>query len=206
MRPVSLRKLGLSKECTDEEYSKALSIFQRKQKKEKLEKQKEKRKIKREKNRDSIPYLVREADKYWSLFIRERDNYKCVICGSEKNPQCGHLIKRGKKTVRWDELNTNCICSSCNYRDNQEPQHYHQWFLRNYTVNQYEFIVEQSKLMWQPDRVVLRSIIEISKKAVLGLKRRCDACKTQRVSLYYASESETNGVCPVCFKNGMNKK
>lgn len=57
-----------------------------------------------------------KADKYFSLFIRERDKNKpCITCNkftSEKD--CGHFLSRRFESVRFDEKNAHGQCLKCN--------------------------------------------------------------------------------------------
>ena len=112
------------------------------------------------------PYktLLAKADAVFSRYIRERDKWTCVVCGSKKRPQCGHLIKRGKHYARFDEFNCNCQCSSCNWLHNEYPEAYTLWFLREYGVEKY---AEITKLAYETpkkhkfSRKFLEDIIEV---------------------------------------------
>lgn len=73
-----------------------------------------------------------KADAVFSVYIRTRDNYTCVVCGSPVRPQCGHLIRRSRLLVRFDEYNCHCQCADCNYRHEYFPKHYFAAFLRIY--------------------------------------------------------------------------
>ena len=61
----------------------------------------------------SISWLKKEADRVFSLWIRERDK-RCVLCGSTKNLQNGHYISRGINILRYSEVNCNTCCVGCN--------------------------------------------------------------------------------------------
>ena len=61
----------------------------------------------------SIPKLVKELDRVFSLWIRNREQ-KCFTCGSDKNLQCGHYISRRIYALRWDEQNCQTQCLRCN--------------------------------------------------------------------------------------------
>lgn len=89
--------------------------------------------------------LIKEADRVFSLWIRERDGWACVICGNKEQVQNGHLIRRGKKNVRWDEHNCNCQCSRCNYKHNAEPEPYTEWFLLKWGEEIYLDLVKRSR-------------------------------------------------------------
>lgn len=57
-----------------------------------------------------------KADKYFSLFIRERDKDKpCVTCGVYTDSKdCGHFISRRFESTRYDEQNSHGQCQKCN--------------------------------------------------------------------------------------------
>ena len=97
----------------------------------------------------TLPKLLKRADTVFSTFIRTRDNYTCVLCGSRFRPQNGHLIKRGKKNVRFDEDNCHCQCSSCNYKHNHYPEIYINWFIRKFGAEKFDTLTEKSKVMKQ---------------------------------------------------------
>jgi 5-methylcytosine-specific restriction endonuclease McrA len=102
--------------------------------------------------------LIRECDRLFSLFIRQRDK-SCVLCGSTTNLTNGHLIKRGKKSVRWDEMNCNCLCMGCNYKDNFDHDVYVQWWILKYGVGAYFNLIERSRGILKPSREFLSNII-----------------------------------------------
>jgi len=65
--------------------------------------------------------LIGWADKYFSLYIRQRDSdgsdNHCYTCG-RKFPidelQCGHFMSRRFLKTRWDEINCHPQCNECN--------------------------------------------------------------------------------------------
>ena len=65
----------------------------------------------------SISKLKKEADRIFSLYIRERDNYTCYTCGKKgdkTNMDCGHYKSRVFLGTRYDEKNCHCQDKSCN--------------------------------------------------------------------------------------------
>lgn len=69
--------------------------------------------------------LVKEADKYFSLYIRYRDGEEtpdgwyanCITCDARKpikEMQAGHFMSRRYYATRWEDLNVATQCSSCN--------------------------------------------------------------------------------------------
>jgi len=65
---------------------------------------------------------IKELDRVFSLFIRQRDAdkngmVKCISCGKIvewKKSDCGHYINRRHMSTRFDEQNCNPQCRSCN--------------------------------------------------------------------------------------------
>jgi len=57
-----------------------------------------------------------KADKYFSLYIRERDKDKpCVTCGKfTRKKDCGHFLSRRFESIRFDEKNAHGQCEKCN--------------------------------------------------------------------------------------------
>ena len=106
-----------------------------------------------------IRKLLKKADTVFSLWIRNRDGNKCVLCGSTQVVQCGHLIKRGKHSTRFDELNCNAQCSRCNFKHNQYPEPYTAWFLTRFGYGAYLQLTEKSKELHKFTRSELEEII-----------------------------------------------
>lgn len=86
------------------------------------------------------PYgkLLKQADTVFSKWIRNRDGWVCICCGSTERIQCGHFVPRGRKSVRFSEVNCNAQCADCNWAHNYNPARYtlslhHKYDL--YTIN-----------------------------------------------------------------------
>lgn len=88
-----------------------------------------KKQRKQRKKLPSMKKMMENADRAFSIFIRTRDKWRCVICGSTKQVQCGHIIRRGKMNVRFNEDNCHAQCFKCNCRHEYWPEHYMAWFL-----------------------------------------------------------------------------
>jgi len=62
--------------------------------------------------------LIAELDRVFSLYIRARDGYKCMMVGSGCKcggpVQCNHLLSRSKYRTRWDERNAVSGCAGHN--------------------------------------------------------------------------------------------
>ncbi len=106
--------------------------------------------------------LIKKCDELVSLIVRKRDK-RCVCCGSTKRLQCGHLIKRGKAATRFNLINNNAQCSSCNFRHNQYPEHYTSWFVQRYGTTVYRRLIELSLKVkkWELEELtVLKKYLE----------------------------------------------
>lgn len=67
--------------------------------------------------KNSVSQLKKLADKYFSIFIRTRDDGVCFTCGVKKpinEMQAGHFFSRAKLAVRYHEKNVHCQCVRCN--------------------------------------------------------------------------------------------
>src|SRR5690554_4632435 len=69
----------------------------------------------------SVAKLKKEADKWFSLYIRHRDSKdglaECITCGVSKpikEMQNGHFVRRSVNLLRYDERNCNAQCVGCN--------------------------------------------------------------------------------------------
>ena len=116
--------------------------------------------------------LVKKLDKVFSEYIRLRDGYKCVLCGSRINIQAGHLITRGKYSTRWDEDNVFAQCRSCNYRHEYQPEIYTSWYIEKFGENRYLDLVEKSNVIVKYKNCDLKIMIEYYKRKVEVLKQK----------------------------------
>jgi transcription elongation factor Elf1 len=104
--------------------------------------------------------VKRKANLTFSNFIRERDGWRCVLCGSTSVVQCGHLIKRGKKIHLFSEVNCHALCSRCNWKDNYDHDVYVMWFIKKYGVRAYDKLVATKENLCQMKRADYLNIIE----------------------------------------------
>ena len=91
------------------------------------------KKAKRPKSK-SIAQLEAVLWDQFSFFIRLRDKRAnhglCFYC--EKRPiECAmHRVRRGKRSVKYDERNVHGGCHSCNFEDKYNPQKFDAIFIR----------------------------------------------------------------------------
>lgn len=85
------------------------------------------------------PNLKLKLDRVFSEFIRKRDSkngyFKCISCGQIKKYEqadCGHYINRQHMSTRFDEMNCNAQCRSCNRFDEGNIQGYRKGLIAKY--------------------------------------------------------------------------
>ena len=75
--------------------------------------------------KQTVATLKKNADKYFSQYVRYRDGefkrgdwlVECITCGIEKplkEMQAGHFVSRRVNELRFDEMNVNAQCIGCN--------------------------------------------------------------------------------------------
>lgn len=129
-----------------------------------------------------IAKLRSKADTVFSKFIRLRDKNKCFLENSTSNKEChgapnnGHMFKRGKHSLRYDEYNCNCLCSYHNFLDNTEHDHYVMAFIRKYGKRLYEKLYEISNIRIELTEQYYTKIIQKYTKKLKELEE-CDDIK-----------------------------
>lgn len=86
--------------------------------------------------------LKDKLDKVFSEFIRLRDSkrygfehFRCISCGQIKpysQADCGHYINRQHMSTRFDEMNCNAQCRSCNRFDEGNMSGYRKGLVEKY--------------------------------------------------------------------------
>lgn len=97
--------------------------------------------------------LEKQADTLVREIVLDRDLF-CVCPAPRKGHsnimQCGHLVTRGKESVKWDLWNCNAQCSSCNMRHENNWEYYDDWFLLEFG--------EKERLRLSADSYVVRKL------------------------------------------------
>lgn len=85
-------------------------------------------------------HLIRKLDSYWSQKIRSKG--KCERCGlTNKRLEMAHIISRNNKTLRWDESNLLCLCTTCHFWAHQNPLGFADFVRINYP-KRYTYLME----------------------------------------------------------------
>lgn len=57
---------------------------------------------------------IDRADRFFSLYVRERDDWRCKRCGNTgESLQCSHYFGRANEAVRFEPLNADTLCYAC---------------------------------------------------------------------------------------------
>ena len=89
----------------------------------------------------------RKAIKAFNAYIRERDDYRCFICGvqgDKYSTDAGHLITAAREATRFDELNTHCSCKGCNIKHEHDYEPYRRAFVEKYGEAVYDQLYQRS--------------------------------------------------------------
>jgi hypothetical protein len=105
-------------------------------------------KAKKRKRKTNRQLLERQADSLVREIVLKRDRF--CVCPAPKNGhtdvlQNGHLITRGRGSVKYDLRNCNAQCSGCNARHEHFAEIYTSWFIREFSVETYQTLVENSE-------------------------------------------------------------
>jgi len=82
--------------------------------------------------------LVKKLDKIVGDYIKLRDSYRCVQCGSVDKPSWGHVFSRRSYSTRWDLENGFCQCWSCNFKHSHDNYEYYKWFQDRFGADKFE--------------------------------------------------------------------
>jgi hypothetical protein len=81
---------------------------------------------------------LRTADRCDQLFSKlVRRHGRCVECGSTRDLECAHGMRRGFRATRWDFRNAFCLCSSCHQRFTVDPPAWELWLVNRLGIEGY---------------------------------------------------------------------
>lgn len=110
-------------------------------------------------------------DKIFSKYIRYRDSkdgyFRCISCGQIKpfaKADCGHYINRKHMILRYNEMNCNAQCRSCNSFDEGNVQGYRRGLISKYS--------EQAVLLLESMKYQSRKISDIDYKLMIDYYRK----------------------------------
>jgi 5-methylcytosine-specific restriction endonuclease McrA len=113
--------------------------------------------------------LVAKLDKAFSEYIRARDGYRCVTCGTvgrEKDGviQCGHLFTRASYSTRWSDENAFAQCRGCNLRHEHDAAPFTMFYLNRFGQVAYEKLYLKHKSVFKITNCDIQTLIGIYEK------------------------------------------
>lgn len=73
-----------------------------------------------------------KLDRIFSLYIRERDGWRCRRCKTPYRPptsslQCAHIFGRRSRGTRWLPANAIALCAGCHIHFTGQPLQFYDW-------------------------------------------------------------------------------
>lgn len=155
--------------------------------------------------------LERRANEIVREIVLDRDGY-CVTPAPEKGHsdimQCGHLITRGKESVKWDLWNCSVQCSSCNMRHENYWEYYDDWFLDNFGEVQRKRLGRDSyvvtKLSMDELETLISELTSIHRRQIDNPKWKPRFTQKQILSGEWRNEPEARtDVYPMQYSTGV---
>jgi len=103
------------------------------------------------------------ADKWFSLYIRMRDNWTCQRCGSynPKGQQNSHYFGRTRESVRFDEENCDTLCHGCHrYWEKEDREAYRVFKITQLGEIGYQKLTQRANTTQTTDRKTERKMIQ----------------------------------------------
>ena len=77
------------------------------------------------------------ADKWFSLCVRERDDWTCRVCKAKFTPpaqnlHASHFMSRRHRSLRWSPYNACAKCVSCHRKLGENPLEFAAWLEKEY--------------------------------------------------------------------------
>jgi len=100
------------------------------------------------------------ADKMFSWFVRERDNWMCNRCHTPYEPPTmalhnSHYFGRGAENVRFDPDNGDALCFGCHgIWEKQDREDYREFKIRQLGEKGFRDLTIRSKLYCRKDRTL----------------------------------------------------
>ena len=108
---------------------------------------------------------ISKADKLFSLYIRDRANWRCERCHAQyqyptASLHCSHFWSRRCKSVRFDEDNAAALCFGCHNYFSSMPQEHRDFFMKRLGTRNFNLLTMRRNNLQRIDESLI----------VLGLK------------------------------------
>lgn len=102
---------------------------------------------------------IDKADRLFSLWVRNRDGWKCQRCLRAYTPptqalHCSHFFGRRKESTRYEPLNATALCYGCHQYFTSHPQEHYSWQLDRLGQNAVDKLRLASNTYMKKDRVL----------------------------------------------------
>jgi len=114
------------------------------------------------------------ADRYFSLYVRTRADWRCERCGTQYNVgsqglHASHFWSRGRESVRYDSENVSAHCYFCHVELGGNPELHRAWKLKQLGQRRYDALMIRAEMRCKKDRKLQAMI---AKKLYEEEKRR----------------------------------
>lgn len=104
----------------------------------------------------------KEKDKEWALNIKNRDAWRCMICGDAFHPNAHHIIPRENKEYRYELDNGITLCTKHHkfsrvLSAHNNPFAFFLW-LRRFHHNFFSVAIERTNILLKRDEIVLDGV------------------------------------------------
>lgn len=102
---------------------------------------------------------IDQADKFFSLFIRYRADWKCERCGTQyevgaQGLHCSHFWGRARESTRFDPENASAHCHGCHAFLTANPELHRHWKLKRMTQQAYDLLMVRAETHHKKDRLL----------------------------------------------------
>jgi hypothetical protein len=128
------------------------------------------RKDKEDISKAQLKEIVKELDKVFALYVKQRDADEhgiasCATCGKREHWEdmdCGHCEERGNLSIRWDERNVAAQCRyPCNRGDGKgEKEKFKAYIERRYGQGTCEELKALTRKPFKLERLTLLNLIK----------------------------------------------
>lgn len=113
------------------------------------------------------------ADRYFSLFVRYRANWRCERCFTQyevgsQGLHCSHFWGRARESTRFDPINCSAHCHGCHSFLTANPEEHRAWKLKQIGQREYDLLMVRANTSQKKDRklaaIVAKKLYEEEKK------------------------------------------